>query len=468
MYYRLNYIASSVKNRKGDCFMNGKKPLSIGQGMNCDIQLPDSDLYEPQVFASVLYSESGDGWLIIRRSDCCHIMVNGKELSIARNLDNGDVISFSDDTADEVFRFEMFDDGDYDGNSGFVYKKHKGNRLVVAMTIIMSVLALGIAAFSIVFSNRKDLRRYDWGQYKSSVYQITVDSVCLICDSIVDGSRQSVVVEETDLEQAFVGTAFLCLDHDTGDTLLVTARHCVEPWINDEKWDGNSDISKMSPEVRLSTMAENGNRHAGYDKYVLRAHCILSRGLERHEYYSTDFFMNKSRDLVMRLGTPEKPIYWRTILPIAKRRDMELGDFAYTKVKGMNTAKGNALISLAKWDEIVAFTKSDNRDIAVMGFPLNDNDVNNATVVYGNYMELEINDSVRVPNGCLKLSALINRGNSGGPVFARIGNETKVIGIVSKADGRAEQGLFWAVPITEVTALHSKGDTIEDTELFRR
>ena len=53
-------------------------------------------------------------------------------------------------------------------------------------------------------------------------------------------------------------------------------------------------------------------------------------------------------------------------------------------------------------------------------------------------------------------------------VFARIGNETKVIGIVSKADGRAEQGLFWAVPITEVTALHSKGDTIEDTELFRR
>ena len=170
----------------------------------------------------------------------------------------------------------------------------------------------------------------------------------------------------------------------------------------------------------------------------------------------------------MRLGTPEKPIYWRTIIPIAKRRDMELGDFAYSKVKGMNIAKGNALISLAKWDEIVSFTNSNDRDIAVMGFPLNDNDVNNATVVYGNYMELEINGSISVPNGCLKLSALINRGNSGGPVFARIGNEIKVIGIVSKADGRAEQGLFWSVPITEVTNLHSKGDTIEDIEIFRR
>ena len=448
--------------------MNGTMLLSIGQGVNCDIQLPDSDLYEPQVFASVLYSESGDGWLIIRRSDCCHIMINGKELTIAQSLSNDDVISLHDDTVNEVFRFEMFNDGDYDGNSGFVYKKHKGNRIVVAMTIMLSVLALGIAAYSIVFSNQKDLRRYDWGQYKSCVYQITVDSVCLICDSVVDGSRQSVIVEETVLEQAFVGTAVLCLDHNTGDTLLVTARHCVEPWINDEKWDGISDEAKMSPEVRLATMAENGNRYAGYDKYVLRAHCILSRGLERYEYYSTDFFMNKSRDLVMRLGTPEKPIYWRTIIPIAQRRDMELGDFAFSKVRGMNIPKGNALISLAKWDEIVSFTKSNDRDIAVMGFPLNDNDANNATVVYGNYMELEINDNIRVPNGCLKLSALINRGNSAGPVFARIGNEIKVIGIVSKADGRAEQGLFWSVPITEVTNLHSQGDTIEDTEIFRR
>ena len=81
--------------------MNGTKPLSIGQGVNCDIQLPDSDLYEPQVFASVLYSESGDGWLIIRRSDCCHIMINGKELTIAQSLGNGDVISFLDDAVEQ-------------------------------------------------------------------------------------------------------------------------------------------------------------------------------------------------------------------------------------------------------------------------------------------------------------------------------------------------------------------------------
>lgn len=468
MYFRLTYTTSVDKNRKGDCFMNGNKPMSIGQGLSCDVQLPSAELYEPQVFASVLYNESGDGWILVKRSDCCHIMVNGIELSIAQSLSNGDVISLTDDTVNEKFMFEMFDDGDYDGNSGIVYKKRQGNRLLLAMTIILSVFALGIATYTIVYSNHKNLRQSDWSRYSSSIYQITVDSVYLICDSTFDGTNRHVIVESIELQQVFVGTAFLCTDDKSGDTLFVTARHCVEPWINDDKWDGVSDKAKMSPEVRLATMAETGNRYAGYDKYILRAHCILSKGLERHEFYSTDFYMNKSRDLVMRLGTSEKPIYWRTIMPIAKRRDMELGDFAYINAKGMNIAEGNTLIQLAEWDEIVSFTKSTDKDIAVMGFPINDNEVNNVSVVYGNYMDMEISDSIKTPDGCLKLSAPINRGNSGGPVFAKIGNKIKAIGIVSKADGRADQGVFWSVPVTEVTNMHSMGDTINDTESYRR
>ena len=468
MYYRLTYKASSMKDKKGDVFLNGNKPLSIGQGVACDIQLPDYGMYEPQVFASILPKETGDGWILVKRTDCCRIQVNAKEVAIAQTLNNGDVLSVSDETVDEKFRFEMFDDGEFDGKSGLVYKKHKSNRFIVAMTLIMSVLALGIAAYTIVSSNHKYIRHSDWSQYGSSIYQITVDSVYLICDSIIDGTNCSVVVEYIELQQVFVGTTFLCTDDKTGDTLFVTARHCVEPWINDNKWDGVSDKAKMSPEVRLATRAETCNRYAGYDKYILKAHCVLSKGLERYEYYSTDFFMNKSRDLVLRLGTPDNALYWRTIIPIAHRRDMELGDFAYVKAKNLIGKESVTTISLADWDDIVSFNKSGEREIAVMGFPLNDNDTNKPTVVYGNYMDLEMNDSIKTLDGCLKLSAPINRGNSGGPVFAIIGNEIKVIGIVSKADGRADQGVFWAVPITEVTNMHGNGNKIENIESFRR
>ena len=67
------------------------------------------------------------------------------------------------------------------------------------------------------------------------------------------------------------------------------------------------------------------------------------------------------------------------------------------------------------------------------------------------------------------MSAPINRGNSGGPIIALTRNGVKVIGIVSKADGRANQGMFWAVPITEVIDMHMHGDKVDiDSVIYRR
>ena len=50
----------------------------------------------------------------------------------------------------------------------------------------------------------------------------------------------------------------------------------------------------------------------------------------------------------MRLGTRQEEIYWRTIFPIAHRRDMELGDFAYLKTDALC-----GTISLASVEDIL-------------------------------------------------------------------------------------------------------------------
>lgn len=464
MYYRLTYIASSSKERIGDTVLNGSKPLNIGQGVSCDVQLPESEQYEPQVFVSILPQEDVEGWYMVRRTDCHHILVNDAEVSIAQVLNSGDILSFSDDVINTSLKFEVFDDGEFDAGSGFVYKKHKSNKRYLAVATILALLAFGVAVYGVFAPRQKDLRHVDLSPLCQSIYHITVDSVYLLCDSVIDGRHEQIVIESIELRDVAAGTVFL-----TSDSLFVTARHCIEPWINDEEWDGVSAKSKMSPEVRLATKAETENRFAGYDKYILKTHCVISKGFERYDYYSTDFFMNKSRDMVMRLGTAKEVIYWRTIFPIAHRRDMELGDFAYVKANNLERDESELIISLAEWDDIVAFIKSNNRDIAVIGYPLNDNDADEASVVYGNLMDLEFNDSMQAPTGCIKLSAPINRGNSGGPVFALIGDEMKVIGLVSKADGKADQGVFWAVPITEVVSMHRLGDIIEeDTVTFRR
>lgn len=462
MYYRLTYISSGQKEKVGDYVLNGNRPLSIGQDNACDVRLPDSDKYESQLFANILVRENGVEWYIVRRTDNYEILLNGTNVAIAQILRNKDVLTFSDGTNRTELRFEIIDDGEYDAKSGIVYHRHKSQKQNVAVIALLALLAIGSVTYSLI-NRHEDLRHSDLSQYASSIYHITTDSVYLLCDTLIDGQRQKVVIEAVELSQVAVGTCFL-----TEDSLFVTARHCIEPWINDEEWDGVSSKQKMSPEVRLATMTETGNRMAGWEKYILRAHCVISKGLARYDYYSTDFKMNKTRDMVMRLGTDKEVLYWRTIIPIAHRRDMELGDFAYLKVKHPGE-KG--AIRMANWEDLQIFASSkDDHDIAVVGYPLNDNDADDVAVsVYGNLMSLEINEAGNGLAGCMQLSAPINRGNSGGPVFAMIDGAIKVVGIVSKADSRADQGMFWAVPVSEVMNLHLNGDQVEqDTLTYRR
>ena len=462
MYYRLTYISSDQREQIGDYVLNGIKPLNIGQDDTCDVRLPDSDRYEPQLFATILARENGVEWYVVKRTDNYSILLNGVDVPIAQVLKNKDVLTFSDGTNHTELRFEIINDGEYDANSGVVYQKHKGQKRYFAVMALLALLAIGAVAYSLS-NHQHDLRHSDLSVYNSSIYHITTDSVYLLCDTIVDGQRQEYVVDAIELAQVAAGTCFL-----TEDSLFVTARHCIEPWINDEEWDGVSSKHKMSPEVRLATMAETGNRMAGWQKYILRAHCVISKGLDRFDYYSTDFTMNKTRDMVMRLGTAKEVIYWRTIFPIAHRRDMELGDFAYLKAKDIQE---RGTIMMANWEDLQTFASPENdHDIAVVGYPLNDNDADDMAVpVYGNLMSLELNEAGKGLTGCMQLSAPINRGNSGGPVFAMIDGVMKVVGIVSKADGRANQGMFWAVPVTEVVNMHQNGDQVEqDTLTFRR
>ena len=458
MYYRLTYISSSNKERTGDFVQNGNKPLNIGQSASCSVQLPESDLYEPQIFATILKNEDGDGWYMVRRTDCHHVLVNGVEVPVAQMLQNGDKVLFNDGRKLAELKFETFDDGEYDASSGIVYKKYKSYKLYYVAAVVLALAALGMSIYGTLIPRRTDLRHIDLQPFCESVYQITVDSVYLLCDGIT--------VDSIALTEVAAGTAFLASDGE--DTLFVTARHCVEPWINDEEWDGVSSFASMSPEVRLATKTETENRLVGYEKYVLRSHCVISNGFEKYDYYSTDFYMNKSRDMVLRLGTMNEVIYWRTIFPIAHRKDMELGDFAYIKAEEKVRESNEVVYEMAKWDEIKTYIKSRNHDIAVIGYPLNDNDADDVSVIYGNYTGMALDDSIESPDGCLRLSALINRGNSGGPIVAMIGNDIKIIGIVSKADGRADQGMFWAVPITEVIDMHRQGDQVEQDDITYR
>lgn len=460
MYYRLTFISSTDKGKTGDSILNSLKPIDIGQVSTCAVRLPVSEEYEPTVFATI-QPLGKEQWGIVRRSDNYDIKVNGKTLHTAQQLNNKDDIAFYDGTNTTVLRFETFTDGEYDASRGLVYTKHKASLKVFVACLLLTLAALGIAGFA-VLRGSKDLRHSIPASYAKALYHITVDSVSLVETNDNNGKTTYRVLESVELQQAAVGTCFI-----TESGLLVTARHCLEPWLDDTSWDGISLSSKMAPEVRLAVMAETAAQE-GEGRYLVRSHCVISMGGYAKGFYSTDFKMDRSRDMVLQLGTEEQPLYWRTIFPIAHRRDMELGDFAYMKVPA--ELKAEFALPTASMQELEEFGKPEgDHDIAVMGYPVNDNDADdNAKTDFGNAQPLEL-DSLHHFLGCMQMTAPINRGNSGGPVLAFIKGKVKVVGIVSKADHRADQQTFWAVPITEVLDMHARGDKEkEDNTKFRR
>lgn len=461
MYYKLIYRNSPLKKQVGDVVFCGQKPVDIGQSPSCDVYIHASDGFEPEVMASVLPDPDGKGWIIVKRTDCYSVLVNGTPLQVCRKLAGGDGITVVTDNGRTRLDFVVCRDGEYDARKGLVYRERvQGRRMQYAMlAAVAAALAVALVA---VFTGRgrNPLRQENLDVFDRSIYRITVDSVYLVHDTAVAGVPWQEVLEAVALDVPASGTCFL-----TDEGLFVTARHCVEPWITDEKWDGTGFDVKMPPAVRMAAEAETRNRTQGTDAYGVKARCVISNGLETFYLYSTDFRFNKTRDKVLRLGTEKEPIYWRTIMPLANRRDMELGDFAYVEAEGGIT--GN--LELASLEDLKRFDRQADKEIAVIGFPVNDNSADELCVkVYGNSQHLEFDGKGENLRGCIQMMAPVNPGNSGGPVVVRTGNRIKVIGIVSKADGMAKQGVFWAVPVTEVHQLRAHGGLMDDSIIYRR
>ncbi len=439
MYCRITYRWAFDKRLTGD-FVQGGGALNLGQTPTCDLRLPGYSGFSPEVFATVLPSSDGGEWNLVRRSDFIDMSVGGKRVEIACALHDGDELVFSyGNERLAVLRFE-----ECEGVEGGVVHGHRKSAQVWFSTV-MGIAAVFIACFALT-RNDNLLGHDDMRACEESVFQIVADSVYLV--ETVGGKET--VLEAAALEKIEKGTCFL-----TDEGLIVTARHCIEPWINE------------SLSLDMALWAETMNRELGEERYSVRSHCIVSCGNERREFMSSDFRMNRSRDMFISLGDGGNTVYMRTIVPIALRRDMELGDFAYVE-----TDMGGG-IPLASVEEMKAWEEDERREIVVVGYPLNDNMTDRRNVIEGLCQDLEWKYDGSSLEGCFQVSAGVSHGYSGGPVLARVKGAGKdrlmVIGIVSKYDTHAENSSFWAVPSLEVLNLRSQGGEImDDTFMYRR
>lgn len=439
MYYRLTYKSSTDRSLAGNSLLNSRKSIDIGQNASCDLRLPASKKYEPAVFATI--QSMDNGWCIVRRTDFYDIKVNGTHLCVAQSLKDKDVITFADGENTTIIKFEIFKDGEYDAARGLVYGRRNASYSAL-LCIVLALFALGVACYTFTRSKPADIEQANLSEYNKYIYKISVDSVYLFHRIIKNGRLYEEVDSAARLENVFAGTCFL-----TDDGKIVTARHCIEPWIADESWNGVDTTDTMPLDIKFAIIAETNNHKNGSDEYGVKSHCIISKGNYTQSFYSTDFHMNRSRDKVLKLGTDEQPLYWRTIVPVAHRRDMELDDYAYIeKPFDLHEAKGLRAATIEDFDK---FMSQNNHKVAFMGFPQTDNLTDSVNIDYGAVQPFGFNHGAFT--GCIQITGFASNGNSGGPVLALTDDGIKVISIVSKTDLRSGKN-FWAVPITEVTS----------------
>ena len=320
------------------------------------------------------------------------------------------LISF-DDYRDEL-RFSVHNDNKYNSNSGPIVVNVSMTTAMKAACIIISMLF--IVAFSVLINNNIQKYRINkiLDELNYSVFRITVDSVYYLQRSIDENGAMAFDTigsfsYENDGAGAISGTAFLVGD---SQCMLVTARHCIEPWLNDTTIN-----HAVYPEdlvegpVRWAFEAETTNQLADSNLRLVTSVCKILHGEDEHaaqtKFRSTDFVIDDTRDDIVDKGGFLHPCYWRNIWRRNAESRMTLGDIAYTLCD--NCLETNTTLSLAD-EQFLTENLTNGAKVYFLGFPERDE-------IYYEYKEGLVKKNFVVGEQ-LHHGVELSHGFSGGPV----------------------------------------------------
>lgn len=451
-YYTLRYERTDALHKAGDQLANADNTLHIGQTEACEVRLTNDSQYEDTVIAVIKRRTDEKGWKLIKVSPHKEheVRINGSPINHVHFLNNGDRIAFEGQRQELVFN--LHEDNQYHSN-GIINIGKRSNRAIVAWLAIVSIALIGFVLYQRYSRSMSDAMIEE---AKQSVFLIKADSVQL---RVYQGDNV------TTLESAVVnnelGTAFL-----TTDGMLVTARHCIEPWLNLPDGTILDTLSTKTPNhIRMALKAVTNNTIAesqGDDiRWSIVSYCSLWKPDESDTLLFTttseDFRINDSRDHVMALGDFVHQYFWRSIKVRPHRTDMMLGDIAYLP-DAASSLHRKGTIRLATKEEVTKLCRHPNRPLIIMGRTANDTD-NSQIQSPKAQLLLQLTDNQckdGYPNTVIAHDGKIGHGFSGGPVLTRQGlNGWCVIGVVSVTDSN-EDGWYYSVPVSEIERMNNK------------
>ena len=471
-YYSLRFGRDDAFNKAGKTLCNADNPLRIGQTESCDIRLANDSQYEDTDLCIIERRTDSEGWKLVGLSPFKEheVRVNGTPINYVHLLADGDRIAFEGQR--QELTFNVREDDQYTSNGIQVVHYDKTSRIGIGMASLTLLLLLGIFAFML---NDRPVSDRMLNQAKRSVYKIRVDSVQLQ----VSGPDGTHVKAKAPVEGIF-GTAFL-----TTDGQLVTARHCIEPWLNidekkivmdtlkaadtlrpkdDSKTEAPAYVKLALEAVTLNIIAEaldNGTR------WDLVSICKLTKPDMTGDSVllrvaSTDFIMDKSRDEIVEYGDFIHQYFWRSISVRPRRIDMMLGDVACLP-DANSLLHGKGTIRMASRNEMRKLCQKNNLSVNIMGRTTTDKGnkkIESPTAEMSYTLDESDFTEDGYLQGVLSHKGSIKPGFSGGPIIARYGIfGWRAIGVVSVKDKYDNDDRFYSVPITEVERMNNKPKT---------
>lgn len=430
-YYCLTFRTTCGSYSVGSKIFNAENALFIGQQESADIRITCSATMLPQSFAVILPNSSNVSWRLVRQTDFYDVKVNGTIVDYACVLADGDEIELVCDTPLKL-RFSLHDDAGYEAAHGIDYRKKSTYGYIAIAAIFLASLVAGVLAFT---HNSDKFSPSDMTDMKQSVYMIRVTNILLQMHSsdMAAGTYETVEVKEP--TTASHGTCFYTID-----SLCVTARHCIEPWLT-YNWSELQDTTDIPLEVKWSLRAETSVLNQQDTIYRVVSSCeICDADSVIATCSSNDFNFNRSRDEIVRLW--DEGYVWRNIYPLFNRKDVELGDFAFMKTD----RAGNLNLAVINYKDPWAYNSVEKK---IIGYPKT-NQVERSMVEVDNiYMPLLDKDNN--PTTDIKLKVDATEGYSGSPIVIKKNGELRVIGVLSKSDDYDRSNTFYAVPASEIT-----------------
>ena len=446
-FFILNHRDNSKYHKAGESQKIIIDQIELGRDSNCQVRFDDENFKTVSRRHAAIVKD-GERWKLVHLSTTNSTLVNGVPVTTEKYLENGDEIQLSIGGPRMGFIVPV-------GKQSLVSSIKMTERLelfrkqalrpyknAIACLAVLLVLGGSFGTYKILDLDEQNKQLIaDFDKYKKDTdstmvanekamaemqnkYTIALkkikpeistlipkveNDVCRILVNYVatvNGKKYSL--------GACTGTAFLL-----NDGKLVTARHCVSErynptlaWnIEDAKATYGATVQKevvvYTPKGDSFTIS--GDLFVVDDRYDVEvSYPRLKNGEPVFYNIKVAFPLNDTKI--------EQPL-WGT-------------DWAYAKLEGR---KGSIVANYPLSKNLKAGT-----EVHMLGFPKDSGFEDGKQRVEAIYHKMSVSRDGLNDANCIMVSSGADHGNSGGPVFALVGNQLQVVGIVSRGDLKSE------------------------------